>query len=354
MKTLVTFIGLLAVSLVIGGESFCTGQEGTRQVGPRLELSTNKHTFVLLEPIALTFKLAMTDQPLPGQSAANPRFGRLYALASSESGVEAIPGFSLNPDSSILTAAIEPGQPRELQLIFVPSEYKKLMRTGKYQIKAMLEVRPDIRAESVPLTIEIVEPGGLDLEASRYIRSKGLPAYFFEGRLIIHDGDDQRAVRAEAIKNLEEFVSLFGGSSYGDYATVVLSGFYFSQMEYALAISTLERLATKEEFARLDSVLSTLAAANAKLNNADKAREYLTALKLKCPTSTLIKSTAEFLQATLKDEPLYESSLRVYSITAYTFPSTVPEERCDLPSLSRVRLSLRLLSAAGRCRAHKS
>jgi len=292
MKRQLLFIGVMIASLFMCIESLCNAHEAIQSIGPKLELSANKKTFVLLEPIALTFKItSVPSQPLAAQSSENPRYGRLYAVASSERGVEEIPGFSLDPNSSILIGGVEAGRTQELQLMFVPSERKRLMLVGKYQIRAKLEIKPNIIAESAPITIEIREPGGLDLEAGRYIRSKGLPAYFFEGLLTMPEGREQGAVWAEAINNLEEFVSRYGETSYGDYATLTLGGFYFHQMEYWSAISTLERLADKDEFPRLDSVLTTLAASYVRLGNTAKAKEELEKLKFKRPNSELIKVT---------------------------------------------------------------
>ncbi|PYS47801.1 MAG: hypothetical protein DMF68_15045 [Acidobacteria bacterium] len=284
------FLSLIAVFLITGSES--VAQEDGSRVSPKVELSSNNRTYVQFEPLALVFKLTnTTGQPLPGQKVSAPRYGRLFATASRESRVEEIPGFSLDPNSSILTAPIMPGQSQELQLIFVPTERRRLLQPGKYEIKAILDVKPNIHAESTPITIEIVEPGGMDLEASRYISNKGSPAYFFEGLLIMPDGVDQNAVWADAIRNLEDFVALYSETAYGDYATLTLGGFYFHQMEYGLAIQTLAKLADKDGFPRLDSVLTTLAASYKRLGDTAKAEEYLEMLKSKRPNSELVKST---------------------------------------------------------------
>ncbi len=110
------------------------------------------------------------------------------------------------------------------------------------------------------------------------------------------DGKEQGAIWAEAIANLEEFVALYSETSYGDHASLTLGEFYYFRQQNALAISTLERLAGKDEFPRLDSVLSTLAAAHAGLKNTAKAKDFLEMLRSKCPNSELIKSTAEFIR----------------------------------------------------------
>lgn len=292
MKYLLFLIGVMVTPLVMCSESLCNAQQDTQPIGPKLELSANKEIFVHLEPIVLTFKITSTpDQTLPGQSPANPRYGRLYAVASSEHGIEEIPGFSLDPNSSILTAGVDLGRTQELQLMFVPSERKRLMLAGTYQIRARLELRPNITAEAEPITIEIRKPSGLELEASHYLRSKGLPSYFFESALSMPEGRPQSEVWAEAITNLEEFVRLFGATPYGDYAALTLGQFYFHQEQYGLAASMLERLVGEDEFARLDGVLSTLAVAYTRLGNHAKAKEYLEMLKVRRPHSELIKST---------------------------------------------------------------
>jgi hypothetical protein len=296
MKRIFFLIVIMASAFVIGAY-LCMAQGLPSPSGPKLALVINKIIFVLYEPIVLTFRITNTAElVLPGQTTATPRYGRLYAVASCDGRKEEIPGFSLDPNSSILSAPMEPGRSQELQLVFVPSEYRKLLQPGRCEIKAILDVKPNITAVSDPLMIEIVEPSGLDLDAIRYMRRKGLPAYFFEGRLTMPDGKGQSAIWAEAIANLEEFVALYSGTSYGDYASLTLGEFYYFQQQNALAISTLERLAGKDEFPRLDSVLATLAAAHARLKNTAKAKDFLEMLRSRCPNSELIKSTAEFIR----------------------------------------------------------
>ncbi len=179
MKRIFFFI-LIATSAFVIGAYLCVAQDHPPASGPKLALATNKTIFVLYEPIVLTFRITNTGElVLPGQTTAKPRYGRLYAVASCDGRKEEIPGFSLDPNSSILAAPMEPGRSQELQLVFLPSEYRKLIQPGRCEVNAILDVKPNITAVSDPLMIEIVEPSGLDLDAIRYMRSKGLPDYFF-------------------------------------------------------------------------------------------------------------------------------------------------------------------------------
>jgi len=65
---------------------------------------------------------------------------------------------------------------------------------------------------------------------------------------------------------LEEFVAIFGGSAYGDYASFLLAQHYFSKGDYERARMHFERLAGKSDFVFAGKALDYLVKSKRNLN----------------------------------------------------------------------------------------
>jgi hypothetical protein len=121
-------------------------------------------------------------------------------------------------------------------------------RPGNYRIRALLyDAKWSNKIQSNVLTIHIVEPEGLNLEALNYIRSIGASSYFLSG-VGFSSEEKERAA-------LEEFTASFGDTVYADYAIFLLGERYFYNNENARAKLYFDRLREKANFVFADKVL---------------------------------------------------------------------------------------------------
>src|SRR4029079_2707376 len=91
------------------------------------------------------------------------------------------------------------------------------------------------------MEVEIVRPDRADAQALQFVRDHSDPAYFFTGMQAVKD--------AEQLKVLENFVAVYGDSSYGDDASFVLGEVQFALRDYQKARATFEKLSKKTNYA---------------------------------------------------------------------------------------------------------
>lgn len=91
------------------------------------------------------------------------------------------------------------------------------------------------------ITIRVVRPEGMDLQALEYIKGLGASSYFFSS-MGFSSKEQERNI-------LEDFTSRFGNSIYDPYAEFSLGELYFYEKDYKKAVERLSKVAKRSEFA---------------------------------------------------------------------------------------------------------
>ncbi len=94
---------------------------------------------------------------------------------------------------------------------------------------------------SKPMEVEIVQPDGPDAQALQFIRDHSEPGDFFTG---IHT-----VKNPEQLQVLENFVAVYGESTYADDASLTLGEVQFANRDYQKARTILEKLSKKTNYA---------------------------------------------------------------------------------------------------------
>ncbi len=94
------------------------------------------------------------------------------------------------------------------------------------------------------LTVRILQPEGLNLEALKYIKTLSASSYFFSGVGFSSEAEQRTA--------LEVFTAKFGETLYGDYAAFLLGERYFYDKDYTRADAQFSLLANKADFVFAD------------------------------------------------------------------------------------------------------
>ena len=209
-----------------------------------LEIATAKEEFNQLEPIPLALTLSnKTDETITASTALNFDYHFLTLFVRLPGGErQMIERLSmLQKFVGVGSGKIKPSQTTQLKQL-VDIELDKIFPyPGEYQLQAELMDGDSKKViKSNHLRIRIMEPQGLDRQAFDFIKKNGNPSYFLNGY--------ERVVDKKPLSILEEFVSRFGETAYGDYATFQLGEVYFYGKDYEKAIKHLEKLANKPDF----------------------------------------------------------------------------------------------------------
>lgn len=206
-----------------------------------LELSTTKKEYKLLEPIPILMTLAnRTERVVMGHSALD--FGYNYVdvyVKDDRNQMQKID--QLSTETKLVIAepqAMKPNSEFRASLLLSLGLDHIFPEPGTYQIVARLyDLDRKKSVTSKPVTIRVVFPSGVDFQAFEYIKTYGNPSYFFTGMRL-----------ARNVQVLETFVSAFGESAYGDYATFSIAEFHFANRDYEKARPYFEKLAAKRAF----------------------------------------------------------------------------------------------------------
>lgn len=205
-----------------------------------LTLATPKARYLELQPIAIVIRLKNeTNEPLVGHNAL--QFGSGY--------IKLYVGSHKIEDLTVVKGAVV-ASPRE----FKPGEEvttkqrlnlklnEIFPQPGTYQLSARL-ISSDGQesVSSKPIEVEIAAPVGLDAQALEFIRAHDEPAYFFTGARL--------ADKPEKLRVLENFVAVYGQSTYADDASLLLGRAQLTRGEYEKARAHFERLSKKQDFA---------------------------------------------------------------------------------------------------------
>ena len=247
-QSLLITIMLSLLFLSSNPESFAQEQGNRRESSfsdLTLGITAPKEVFNQLEPIPLIVSLSnKTDRPVLGhltlKFAANYVHLFVRQVGGDKRRIENLS--MIQPLIGAYPQKILPGSVlQEKQLVDLELD-KIFPYPGEYQLQArLLDIDGKKTIESNLLRIQILEPTGLDRQAFDFIKNNGNPSYFLNGY--------DRVVDNKPLTILEEFVSRFSGTAYGDYAIFQLAGVYFAKEDYEKAIKHLEKLANKSDFA---------------------------------------------------------------------------------------------------------
>ena len=208
-----------------------------------LTLATPKAQYLELQPIPLVITLKNeTEAPLVGHNALEFGSGFLQLYVDRGDGPQEI---SVSPFTKTIFAP-----PRE----FKPGEeVQKLERLsfklnkvfpqpGSYRLHVRLNSHDGKESvSSKAIEVQIVEPDGLDAHALKFIRDYSDPAYFFTGIRAVKNPEQQQA--------LENFVAIYGQSTYADEAAFALGEVQYARRDYQKARKSFEKLSKKSDYA---------------------------------------------------------------------------------------------------------
>jgi TolA-binding protein len=230
-----------------------------------LEIAAPKEEFNQLEPIPLVISLSnKKDRPILGHTTLNFT-GNYIQLFVNQLGSEKRRIEDLTMVRAFVGAhpqKILPGNVlQEKQLIDLDLD-KIFPYPGEYQLQAeLLDVDGKKTVKSNHLRIRILEPTGLNRQAFEFIKNNSNPSYFLNGY--------ERVVDNKPLSILEEFVSRFSETAYGDYAVFQLGEVYFSKEDYKQAIKHLEKVAKKSDFVFAEKVKDYLSKAKDKISKSE-------------------------------------------------------------------------------------
>jgi len=209
-----------------------------------LTIATPKKKYVELQPIPIVVTLRNdTNTTLVGHSALAFNSGHLKLSVDAGDGPQEIGQLSL-AQGKVLASVNEfkPGEEVTITDRLNFNLNKIFPRPGTYKVQASL-TSSDWKENvlSKPVEIEIVQPVGLDAQALEFIRNYDVPAFFFTGAHVMNDHEKFRA--------LENFVTLYGQSAYGDEASFLLGEVQFAKREYERARPHFEKLSKKSDYA---------------------------------------------------------------------------------------------------------
>lgn len=205
-------------------------------------LAAPSKQFVLLEPIPFTLRLSNdTTRSVHGHTALS-FVARKLRLESTPHGLAT--QFVNHPSrrqaiAHVIPRLIKPGERHETNDMLIAGLEQILGFEGSYDIRAALTgLAPGETIWSNSVTVRVKEPEGFDKEAFDYIQSTGRGASFLAR--VMPDAQDHA-------QQLERFVSLYGDSSYGDYAVFALGAYHADRNDYATARPYLLRAAGKPQ-----------------------------------------------------------------------------------------------------------
>ena len=266
MQRKIFYIAPIAVSLLllvtIGHSQLdspsAKGRHATGFSRLTLEAATTKQRFVRLEPMPLILTLDnRTTVPIRAQTTLLFDAHLIHLFVEDSNGLRR--EIELSAASAFFGAesrVMKPGEQRREKQLMALGLDKAFPQAGSYKIEAELhDGNSEEVVKSNQVVIQIIEPQGLDIEAFNFIREKATPSNFFYG------------VTRSTPATVEEFVSKYGKSTYGDYAAFLLGQFYFSRDEYEKAAVKLKQVAGKAGFAFSAEATEYLAQTNMRLRD---------------------------------------------------------------------------------------
>ena len=239
-KYLLLLAGVFIVALYSSGRS--ASNSGQFQ-DFTLTLATPKASYLELQPIPIVITLKNeTNEPLVGHGGLEFGTGLLRLFIDSGGGPQEVSVSPFTMNVVALPREFKPGE--EVQKLDRLSFKlnKAFPQPGTYRMHVQLLSNDGKESvSSKPIEVEIVEPDGLDAHALKFIRENSDPAYFYTGI---------RAVKkAEQLQVLENFVAIYGESTYAEEAEFALGEVQFAKRDYEKARKFFEKLSKKSDYA---------------------------------------------------------------------------------------------------------
>lgn len=207
-----------------------------------LTLATPKASYLELQPIPIVITLKNeTNEPLLGHGGLEFGSGLLRLFIDNGGGPQeaAVSPFTMHVVAP--PREFKPGE--EVQKLDRLSFKlnKAFPQPGTYRLHVQLLSNDGKESvSSKPIEVEIVAPDGLDAHALKFIREHSDPGYFYTGI---------RAVKkTEQLQVLENFVAIYGESTYADEAIFALGEVQFAKRDYQKARKFFEKLSKKSDY----------------------------------------------------------------------------------------------------------
>ena len=239
------FLAFVAVALITGASR--AGSQERTDVGSfrelTLSLTVAERTFLVLEPIPLTLRLANhTGRDAYGHPALQFSAGRVEIRIQPEGrGASRVQQLSVTPELvGVRPGIFRPGEAHQVTELLEVDLDKILPRPGRYSIQAVLTGTDsnDVVVSNVA-TIVLREPTATEHLAQDFIKGSGAARYFFTGLM-----DEQFSLPLR----LEEVASGFAGSVFADYANLRLGEMNAARGNVDAARAHFARVATKSDF----------------------------------------------------------------------------------------------------------
>lgn len=208
-----------------------------------LVLETPKTRYLELQPIPLviTFKND-TPKPLVGHPVVEFGASYLHLYIDHPDGPQRVPVSRFTLDVYASPRVFQPGEQIKRTEALNFRLDKVFPTPGTYRLHLqLLSLDHKDSVWSKPLELQIVKPEGTDAQALQFIRDHSYPTYFFTGISAVKN--------PEQLRVLENFVALYGDSSYGDDASFALADVQFALRDYQKARTTFEKLLKKPNYA---------------------------------------------------------------------------------------------------------
>lgn len=234
---------LLAAVLIIGLDSAKLSAQPGQLHEFSLVLETPKSRYLELQPIPLVITLKNdTQTPLTGHTVLEFGTGFLRLYIDRSDGPEEIRVSTLILDVYANPRVFQPGEQIKRTAALNYRLDKVFPKPGAYRLHVRLtSLDGQDSVSSKPMEVEIVQPNGPDAQALQFIRDHSEPAYFFTGI--------QAVKNPEQLQVLENFVAVYGESSYADDASLALGEVQFATRDYEKARKTFEKLSKKTNYA---------------------------------------------------------------------------------------------------------
>ncbi len=225
-----------------------------------LELSKSQDNHLRGEPISFTLKLSnQTNQPISWKGKLSGT-SHINLIATNADGVETrFEGKNyVQPSTYIPIRVMQPGeQVQESWLLETELLDRFFLNAGTYSFRVEFEYHtgvpgePKTKITSNPISINVVQPQGINLQAYQYIREKF--------------GASSHQLNTHAVTELrQEFVNRFRNTVYAKYIIVKLGDNYEVLGEDAKAVRELCKI-SGENFHHTDRVEKTVRAIGARL-----------------------------------------------------------------------------------------
>jgi len=242
MKLSKHLVVLAAVFMIALGSARVSAQTAGQFQDFTLVLETPKTQYLELQtiPLVITFKND-TKTPLTGHTVLEFGASFVHLYIDRPDGPQEIPVSMMIRDVFADPHVFQPGEQIKRTTALNYRLNNVFPNPGTYRLHVRLRsLDGKDTISSKPMEVEIVKPNGADAQALQFILDHSNPAYFFTGI--------QAVKNPEQLKVLENFVDVYGDSSYGDDASFALAGVQFAERDYQKARTSLEKLLKKPNY----------------------------------------------------------------------------------------------------------